>query len=167
MNFEDGGSFTTEPSSFDFTGSSYMWLDDFVWYMKESEEYIVTFDGEEYWCVPARYENSEEYAYINIVGNSSLISEDSISITIDREDTGEPFVLYCYAQGGSPSTYLIASTDGEHTISIRTAEETASPFDPKYLPSAEAVADATGDTPTSAEFNALLASLRTAGYLKS
>lgn len=34
-----------------------------------------------------------------------------------------------------------------------------------YLPKATAVADAAGETPTAAEFNALLATLRTAGYL--
>lgn len=38
-------------------------------------------------------------------------------------------------------------------------------IDPKFLPTADAVADAAGDTPTAAEFNALLASLRAAGYL--
>lgn len=38
-------------------------------------------------------------------------------------------------------------------------------IDPKYLPAAEAVADAAGDTVTGEEFNALLASLRNAGYL--
>lgn len=41
---------------------------------------------------------------------------------------------------------------------------TAFPLDEKYLPKAEAVADAT-DAPTAEDFNALLASLRAAGYL--
>lgn len=40
-------------------------------------------------------------------------------------------------------------------------------IDKKYLPKAEAVADATGSTPTAAEFNALLTALRNAGYLKT
>lgn len=39
------------------------------------------------------------------------------------------------------------------------------PMDSKYLPAAEAVADAAGDTVTGEEFNALLASLCNAGYL--
>lgn len=39
-------------------------------------------------------------------------------------------------------------------------------LDPTYLPKAAVVADAAGDTPTAAEFNALLASLRAAGYLE-
>lgn len=37
----------------------------------------------------------------------------------------------------------------------------------EWCPPADAVADAAGETPTAAEFNALLASLRTAGFLKS
>lgn len=40
-------------------------------------------------------------------------------------------------------------------------------IDPKYLPKAVAVADAAGDTPTAAEFNALLTALRNAGYLST
>lgn len=40
------------------------------------------------------------------------------------------------------------------------------PIDSEYLPAAEPVADAAGTTVTAAEFNALLASLRNAGYLK-
>jgi hypothetical protein len=40
-------------------------------------------------------------------------------------------------------------------------------IDKKYLPKAEAVADATGTIPTAAEFNALLTALRNAGYLKT
>ena len=40
-------------------------------------------------------------------------------------------------------------------------------MDKKFLPAANAVVDAAGETPTAAEFNALLTSLREAGLLKS
>lgn len=54
-----------------------------------------------------------------------------------------------------------------YTITVYTIEDksTVYPMDSKYLPAAEAVADAAGDTVTGEEFNALLASLRNAGYL--
>lgn len=44
---------------------------------------------------------------------------------------------------------------------------TVKPIDSEFLPKAESVADAAGETVTGAEFNALLTSLRNAGLLKS
>lgn len=40
------------------------------------------------------------------------------------------------------------------------------PINSEYLPAAESVANATGTAVTATEFNALLSSLRNAGYLK-
>ena len=52
-----------------------------------------------------------------------------------------------------------------HTVELYEVATETVPIDLKYLPKATAVANAAGDTPTAAEFNALLTALRNAGYL--
>ena len=104
------------------------------------------------------------------VGQTCFVSIDGVEYEITRradaewgnayiqdttkENTGEPI----YFRYGS---YYFA--DGEkHTIAFYTKEAYA--IDATYLPKAAAVADVT-DAPTAENFNALLASLRAAGYL--
>lgn len=127
---------TPEFSSYSFDGMFTRWLDDFQYSLKANAEYVVTFDGAEYWCTNIPYSDSEMGYTVSakVLGNASLIKKGSPMAPIVKDDTGEPFVFYTYQNGGSYTTFLEASTDGEHTISIRTAEEIASPFDPKFLP---------------------------------
>ena len=83
-------------------------------------------------------------------------------------DTGaEPFEFYgdYYYQDDAYFTCIGANDQSsEHTFEIFLEEETVKTLDPTYLPKAAAVADVT-DAPTADQFNALLASLRAAGYL--
>jgi len=93
--------------------------------------------------------------YNNVyIGNRALISASS-------SDTGEPFCFwYEYSNAG----HLYASYSGSHRISIYTETSSIKTLDEIYLPKAAAVSDVTA-APTAENFNALLASLRAAGYL--
>lgn len=64
--------------------------------------------------------------------------------------------------------YIAINNDGEShavTYCAMTAENVYHKIDSKFLPQAAVVANAVGETPTAAEFNALLIALRNAGYL--
>lgn len=54
---------------------------------------------------------------------------------------------------------------GQRTLYFKAPITETTPIDAKWLPKIAAVPDASGDTPTAAEFNALLAALRDAGYM--
>lgn len=139
VNFEQDGDLTPEFSSYSFDGMFNRWYDDFYYSLKANAEYVVTFDGEEYWCTPISYRDSEMGYDATVLGNASLIKKGSPMAPIIKDDTGEPFVFYTYQNGGSSMTLVEASTDGEHTISIKAAEETASQIDPKYIPAMPSV----------------------------
>lgn len=55
-------------------------------------------------------------------------------------------------------------TDGAHTVKVYAAKIDVTPLDAKYLPKAAHVPNI-GTEPTASDFNALLASLRAAGYM--
>ena len=88
-----------------------------------------------------------------IIGNAGLYQ-------FRYEDTGEPF---CFAIEGTKVTAYFTD-GGTHNVFLRKKQK-INQIPKKYLPAAVAVSDAAGETPTAAEFNALLASLRAAGYL--
>ena len=122
----------------------------------EGQTYTVNWDGTEYECVCSAFNS------ILVLGN--------LSIHGVGDDTGEPFVYV------SVGEFTTLDTSASHTISVKTVGEVITPMAPDFLPQATQttygaikkaahVPNAAGDTPTAAEFNALLKSLRDAGIL--
>lgn len=88
----------------------------------------------------------------SLASHNDRISQDFFTLQLKIVDGKTKFTIY-------PKTAF----DDTLPVSLYAADPVT--IDPKFLPAAEAVANAAGDTPTAAEFNALLASLRAAGYL--
>lgn len=75
-----------------------------------------------------------------------------------------PVCVHLYYDVGNTIISVDENVPLPTTISVYVSKDGIKTLDPKYLPK-PVVADATGETVTGAEFNALLAALRSAGYL--
>lgn len=114
----------------------------------EGQEYTVVWNGTPYVCV----------AKVNEIGTLNLGNMNSIG----GEDTEEPFLIQIGVLRGETA---VNALDNSSEVSIKILGYEVKKIDVKYLPKAAAVANAAGETVTSAEFNALLTALRNAGYL--
>ena len=94
--------------------------------------------------------------------NQVLVGDKYYWMDCSGEHTAE--VPFCLCPAAKTGAGIMGSS---FTIRIVKVEEgvTINKLDGKYLPKATAVLDVVGETPTAAEFNALLAALRAAGYL--
>lgn len=109
----------------------------------------VTFDGVDYDC-----EVKE--------GGSGGINIGGFG---EWEEVQHPFVINYRPEDGMELAIKCA-VDGTHTCSVKAKTETVVTIPAEYLPKAEAVDNVWAtDYPTAEEFNALLQSLRDAGYL--
>lgn len=130
---------------------------------EKGKTYIVVIDGVEYVCTGWLPEGAPEDMVT--LGNGEIDSVpggDDVPFLIFTQysQTYEP-----YTQGQLHLIYPNYSTvTSTCTITIRTNMATVKPIATKYIPKAAAVANATTDTMV-AQFNALLTSLREAGYL--
>lgn len=104
-----------------------------------------------------------------ITMNGASVGKSGYSDDTVFHDTMAGYIVVCYdttitPNGGDaitvPSKGVYMNPNYQWVIK----SETTKTLDPKWLPSAAAVADVTA-APTADEFNALLASLRAAGYL--
>lgn len=119
------------------------------------ETYTVVVDG-------AEYQLTAFAATIN--GNSFTCLGDA---SIAQEGNTSPSANICLAYNGTMMVvYMVTdeTTEGCY-LSVYQSSTTAYPIQSKFLPKAAAVPNAAGEAPTAAEFNALLAALREAGYL--
>jgi hypothetical protein len=103
------------------------------------KEFIVTVNG------VSKKSTSIQWS-LPIIGGSYSNGTIKIFPTEAHEELGYPDITI---------DFMLQDVEGSSVV----------PLDAKYLPKASAVADATGETPTAAEFNALLTALRDAGYL--
>lgn len=123
--------------------------------------------------------NGKEYTAIceeeNKLGDTTLWFDDEGNAYHDYSFSVHGFNASAMAYNmGSIIDYqltvcLPAETDEGQvpaTVSVYKLDTAAKPLDEKYIPKAEAVADVT-EAPTAEDFNALLASLRAAGYMNS
>lgn len=115
------------------------------------------------------FDNEEIYDYVQVtpdgtkyIGNYSIITDD------ESDNNGLPYVAYWTSDNDdvySCTLHIKAlDTTNDHTIDIVEPGNDWQTIDPSYLPKADAVDDLT-EAPTMDDFNALLASLRAAGYL--
>lgn len=108
------------------------------------------------------YVNDEAF----IARNETNHAQDSIYAFLGEKYTISHSPI---AEGTTRLLFASPITEGmvgqTYTLRATRRETVTYPMDSKYLPAAEAVADAAGDTVTGEELNALLASLRNAGYL--
>lgn len=126
---------------------------DLYEYVNKNVTFI--FDGKEYPCPVQGTVNNYR------IGNTKLykiVGGAPSSAIQDGDDTGEPFCMFSY----TGTIWLYCYNKGIHTIEIKV--KVPKTLDSKFLPKAEGVADLT-EAPTAENFNALLASLRAAGYL--
>ena len=131
----------------------------------EGDTYLVEWNGAKYELVAKRRTNASfDHTYL---GNSKY--DDNMNFD-DGDNT--PFCIswhntygghICFSYGEEPN-WSEGWEDVE--VGIWALKTVITTLDPKYLPKAEAVADVT-EAPTAENFNALLASLRAAGYLNS
>lgn len=114
---------------------------------------IVVYDGVEYTVKgDQEFTTSEERLWY---GNPGLWYPDASS-------NGLPFIFHI--DGGSFMFRCGGDNNISHTVVVYEIDTEIMKLDSTYLPKAEAVSDVTA-APTADEFNALLASLRAAGYL--
>lgn len=85
----------------------------------EGQTYTVKWDGTEYKCVCSLVNGK-----IRILGN--------LSIMVDSDDTGEPFVYTNIPEVDSGFNTL--DTSASHTISVKRIEETVTPMAEEFLP---------------------------------
>lgn len=122
-------------------GNSVAWYDSpFKFELVSGREYRLSFDGNDYGFATAK--------------------QYDIS-TIQVVFLGEVTFRYYPATG---LCKVKSTSTGEHDMMLSGYVDVVSTIDPKFIPKASAVADVTA-APTADEFNALLASLRAAGYL--
>lgn len=99
-----------------------------------------------------------------IIDSSNIVTYQGIDVfEIALNGHGLVLVVGSNIENG-PTKGVYFYKDIMRYISSLTYSSTKT-IDPKFLPEATAVADAAGEAPTAAEFNALLAALREAGYL--
>lgn len=108
--------------------------------------YLVSINGGDFVEKVAKGQGTT--VFIPLIGTSSAASSSPLN---DHEDGG----YYT----------IIAYDEDVKSIVVKCIDTTTTTIDPTYLPKIAAVPDASGDTPTAAEFNALLAALRNAGYM--
>jgi hypothetical protein len=117
--------------------------------------YTIEWNGIPYTCVVKEHYHAMSGYTFYYLGNGSL--------SYGVEDTGEPFV-FTERSTNPEYTQLRTSASEPEYINVAVYVEDIHKIDAKFLPKAEAVADVTA-APTAENFNALLASLRAAGYL--
>lgn len=145
----------------------------------DDEAIVVIFDGVRYECETYYYSSTAQGDCV-LAGNLKSLEAalNSWSPTPTDYPLGEkyPFAIHASMESGS-TMYLYlaeaASSDETHTVQILRYQPSAV-IDDMCIPDTIArsasshgltVSDATGETVTAAEFNALLAALREAGYL--
>jgi hypothetical protein len=126
--------------------------------------YVVNVDGIEYDLIAEEctaVDEKGDTVVIPFVGNPSLISTAS-----NVENNSLPFVYFAmYKESYNKIAGEICfSEERNYNIKIDEYRKVVNTIDQKYLPKAASIADVT-TVPTAEEFNALLASLRAAGYL--
>jgi len=129
--------------------------------------YVVRFEETEYTCeAKVIGDNSVSIYYI---GNLALSYPNEPELA---PNTGEPFVYFVQDVGGDGNGarfYIEGEFTGdeytaERTIAVYAVVQVPNKLPAEFLPQAAPVADVTA-APTAEDFNALLASLRAAGYL--
>lgn len=93
---------------------------------------------------------------INIGSWAMIISDTEFSVGGTPYTAPSTGVYFTHTAGGGLGAYTKSLTWGNVVVH---------PMDAKFLPKLSPIPDATGETVTAAEFNALLAALRNAGYL--
>lgn len=153
-----------------------------VWFRKDGDIYVQklvlpkadvmhTFGKtvrEECWCKDYHFEGGSDFHYHDFLDAKDQPRRLTLGRTYRVTMDGETYELV--AKGNTLTTYAgkasfwiyskpgemlsLSATKGKHTVSITEIIETGT-----------SVADAAGSTPTSEEFNALLAALRDAGII--
>lgn len=121
--------------------------------------YIVTINGELY---HAEVVDGESYSGQGYSGGAVLkvlpVGENSIVFAYGS----------CVGAGYAPEAVNMANSmeDGTYEITFQEGTVEVKTIDPLYLPKGETLYQASGETVTADEFNALLNSLASAGYIK-
>lgn len=115
--------------------------------LEKGVTYKVNFNGIDYSCVG------------HIVDGRVCIGNDSVFGL--AQNTREPFFIKDQDNFSEWYVFLESGDACNITVSYSAIKQ----LDPIYLPTAAVISNATGETPTAAEFNALLQALKDAGLM--
>lgn len=112
---------------------------------------------------PAKVGSTYRLTINGVTVESTYTIEDYYGRIEFKDEAFDNKIMYVRANPSNTAYDVVIHEEG--TAVIEFSEVAVQPLDPTYLPKIAAVPDASGDTPTAAEFNALLAALRNAGYM--